>query len=168
LRVLIETLGKSGPATREQAFALPWVLHIVTDLHQPLHSVSRFRRVSGRPESDKGGNLCFVTGAPNLHVLWDDLLGHSVDEGSIARLAASLEDHQPEPRKLDLNPEQWTSEGVRLAESVAYHFTGDCADKTHPAAIPNGYMAAARQVVIERAGTGAYRLAALLNERLSK
>jgi hypothetical protein len=59
----------------EKAVALCWILHLVGDMHQPLHTVALF---SSRffPEGDRGGNSVQVSWSPepiNLHAVWDGL-----------------------------------------------------------------------------------------------
>lgn len=57
----------------EKAVALCWILHLVGDMHQPLHSVSLFSRAYF-PEGDRGGNSIQVDWDPeptNLHAVWD-------------------------------------------------------------------------------------------------
>lgn len=58
---------KNPEATQEaKVFALKFIIHLVGDLHQPLHVGNGL---------DQGGNLCKVTfqgQAMNLHALWDE------------------------------------------------------------------------------------------------
>jgi hypothetical protein len=58
---------KNPEATQEaKVFALKFIVHLVGDLHQPLHVGNGL---------DQGGNLCKVTfqgQAMNLHALWDE------------------------------------------------------------------------------------------------
>lgn len=168
IKALSKLLRRDGPPAPEEAFALPWILHLITDVHQPLHGTTRFRKVNGTAEQDKGGNNCFVTGEGNLHSLWDGLLGSNQDEGSVARLAASLQDHQPAPKKVDTKPEVWIAESVQAATATAYNFPGSCDEKDHPLTLPADYRTNARQAAISRAALGAYRLAAVLNEKFGK
>jgi hypothetical protein len=62
----------------EKAIHLCWLLHLVGDLHQPLHAVSFYSKEF--PKGDRGGNQVGVRtpdGRPyNLHAYWDDLMGH--------------------------------------------------------------------------------------------
>ena len=64
-----------GPGTppEERTYALPWVIHLVGDIHQPLHAGSR---------DDEGGNAFKVENPLNprmpfisIHAWWDDLPG---------------------------------------------------------------------------------------------
>jgi hypothetical protein len=165
LSALIAALKASGPVTPAEAYALPWIVHIVGDLHQPLHTVARFSSVNGRAVHDRGGNTCFVEGAKNLHSLWDSMLGTATDERSVARLAASLEEQYPMPNTVDRNPIAWVREGVAAATSHVYNFPGACTEAT-PVQLSASYLAAAKELARERAALAAYRLAAILNDRL--
>lgn len=83
---------KKDPA--ERAVALCWVMHLVGDLHQPLHasglySAGRFSDLDG----DRGGNEILVAGmegARNLHAAWDGLMGDSFWLPGLAKEARSL------------------------------------------------------------------------------
>jgi hypothetical protein len=65
----------AGASDAEKAIALCWILHLVGDMHQPLHNVALFSRAY-YPKGDRGGNSINVQwedGAKNLHAVWDDL-----------------------------------------------------------------------------------------------
>jgi hypothetical protein len=60
----------------EKAINLCWALHLIGDLHQPLHAVSFYCKEL--PDGDRGGNLIGIRtkeGGYNLHAYWDDLMG---------------------------------------------------------------------------------------------
>jgi hypothetical protein len=114
---------------------------------------------------DGGGNSCSVTEDRNLHSLWDNILGTSTEDGTVARLSASLQDHQPEPKKLDLRPETWLREGAELARNFVYAFPGNCSERERPLALPADYKRKARQIALKRGALAAWRLAAILNEQ---
>ena len=60
---------------QEKAVALCWILHLVGDLHEPLHNVALFSSAYF-PEGDRGGNLIRIRQAKdisNLHAVWDSL-----------------------------------------------------------------------------------------------
>lgn len=70
-----------------KSFNLTWLLHIVGDVHQPLHATARFS--AAHPRGDNGGNgvvvckpppeACVRSGrnADKLHSLWDGAIGIS-------------------------------------------------------------------------------------------
>ena len=65
--------AKSSDA--EKAVALCWILHIVGDMHQPLHNVALFSK-AWYPQGDRGGNSIRVAWEPetkNLHAVWDEM-----------------------------------------------------------------------------------------------
>ena len=94
--------------------ALRFIVHLVGDLHQPLH-VGKC--------CDKGGNDVKVTwfGKPtNLHAVWDSQL---VDEEqlSFTELAAKLERHIGDRQVLDwwdINPRDWVSESGEIRDTL--------------------------------------------------
>ena len=98
----------------DKQLALRFIIHLVGDLHQPLH-VGKC--------CDKGGNEVKVTwfGKPiNLHAVWDSSI---VDEEqlSFTELAAKLERHiTPEDVVAwwDVNPRDWVSESAELREQI--------------------------------------------------
>lgn len=168
LDALLKTLHRSGPVSPEEAFALPWILHIVTDLHQPLHAFARYRTVNGKPEHDGGGNRCYLTEKRNLHSYWDGLLGREDSEGSVARLAASLSDQTPAPSKQIVNPDDWVAEALALAPTHVYRLPGNCDDRNAPVEPGRAYEAKATEVARMRAALAAYRLAEILNAKLGR
>ncbi len=61
----MEKTLRSPSASRGKRYALSFLVHLVADIHQPLH-VGNTR--------DRGGNLCFVRyfgERTNLHAVWD-------------------------------------------------------------------------------------------------
>ena len=74
-----------GTQTADRATALAWILHIVGDLHQPLHTSAR---VTARPDEqrgDQGGNLFKLetTSTPlSLHGFWDGIVNRSMPQAS--------------------------------------------------------------------------------------
>src|SRR5918993_20656 len=60
----------------ERAVALCWLVHLVADLHQPLHATTLYS--AQFPDGDKGGNSFIVSvrrDNVNLHAVWDEMLG---------------------------------------------------------------------------------------------
>jgi hypothetical protein len=98
----------------DKQLALRFIVHVVGDLHQPLH-VGKC--------CDKGGNDVKVTwfGKPtNLHAVWDAQL---VDEEqlSFTELAAKLERHTSDVDVIawwDVNPRDWISESAQIRDTV--------------------------------------------------
>jgi hypothetical protein len=141
-----------------KAEALKFVVHFVSDLHQPLHD---------EDNGDKGGNARRVifNGKPNnLHWAWDTgLLEHMNREPRA--LAAELERQITQEDRAEWDKgsiEDWVLEGHRLAQDFAYGALGG----VNPAVITPEYERRADSVIaiqLEKAGV---RLAYLLNEDL--
>src|SRR4051812_10291331 len=83
--------GKAGPDVKAQAYC--WLLHLVGDIHQPLHSTALFS-VDHFPKGDKGGNEILITKGKNLHSLWDGLLGRDSRMRSVDKAVAELSDRE--------------------------------------------------------------------------
>lgn len=140
------------PATPplRRALALRFALHIIQDLHQPLHAGGR---------DDRGGNDFAVTVAgrrSNLHRLWDSGLLAS-GRNSDTRLQARLETRYGE--ELDgpwqeHDPETWIAESLALSREL------------YPASstIDRAYLERFRPVAERRVAQAAARGAAWLNE----
>lgn len=88
-------------ADRDKAIAIAWIMHLIGDLHQPLHTSARV--TDDEPKGDQGGNLFLLTpkGTPresqeNLHWFWDSIVTQSVpyknecEREYIARVARQL------------------------------------------------------------------------------
>lgn len=63
---------QNNPDAAERAVALSWLLHLIGDIHQPLHTGAL---VTPRlfADGDRGGNSTRVDGS-NLHAVWDQAL----------------------------------------------------------------------------------------------
>src|SRR5262249_9322876 len=66
----------SGDPDAKKSYDLMWLLHLVGDVHQPLHAATRVSATD--PQGDRGGNnvtLCKKPCKDELHGFWDDLPG---------------------------------------------------------------------------------------------
>ncbi|MDR3353138.1 MAG: S1/P1 nuclease [Zoogloeaceae bacterium] len=114
--IRIPQLARDLGQTRKAVYALPWFLHLVGDMHQPLH-------VGGR--GDGGGNGFEVENPTNpkrpflsLHAYWDGLPGPSGLRGkALARELASL---GKRPAPVEGNVALWRAESAALIDTVVY------------------------------------------------
>src|SRR5439155_20249015 len=96
------------------AYNLAWLIHLVGDVHQPLHCVSRFTgshldETTHADRGDLGGNLFKLDDpAKNLHSLWDDALGSTNSRAEFENTAASLMASADSVVHLDTN--SWVEE----------------------------------------------------------
>ncbi|MFL6786726.1 MAG: S1/P1 nuclease [Sphingomicrobium sp.] len=109
-----KTLQDPKASLADKQLALRFIVHLVGDLHQPLH-VGKC--------CDRGGNDVKVSwfGKPtNLHSVWDSQM---VDEEqlSFTELAAKLERHispQDVVKWWDANPLDWISESAEVRDTL--------------------------------------------------
>lgn len=114
LRKFRKTLRNRAATRDEKQLALRFAIHIIGDLHQPLHA--------GRG-SDRGGNevqVTFFGEATNLHSVWDFAM---IDRQglSFTEYAARLR-NRTRPEDViawwQSDPHTWISESVTLRETI--------------------------------------------------
>ncbi|HMJ64135.1 MAG TPA: S1/P1 nuclease [Candidatus Binatia bacterium] len=135
-RCLSVLQGDSQEMTKAQA--LRWLIHLVGDIHQPLHvscGYYRFRSDGGivllwQPSEavshphDLGGNILRFTASQNLHAYWDSDLVDVIDRSPAnARLTTILDETlQPSRWKTsgarDRWPAKWASDAVAQARGI--------------------------------------------------
>lgn len=175
--------GMKSPKTtqEEKAVDLAWALHLIGDLHQPLHAATYFSKDSH--DGDLGGNLFYVRRGSQpirLHSMWDDSLGGFQSFPVLDEYARLIRKQHPittEERAIT-DPRAWAAESHKLAESVAYRFNGNLIhgalthgflDKAPDKApqLPEGYDTKMRETSRKRASLGAARLAEAIKASLS-
>jgi len=165
------TVLKNPRASKtDRAVKLRYLLHLVGDLHQPLHCATRC--TDEQPAGDHGGNDFPVVGAANLHAYWDGGVGllkttiaRPLKADGIAKIAALKAQvvaayplAQASAALAEKDFMKWAQESHALAKSTAY---ADLEPHDTPSA---AYVTNAQRVVRERVALAGYRLAALLNE----
>jgi hypothetical protein len=138
--------------------ALRFVIHLVADVHQPLHV--------GRA-SDRGGNSIDVRYGDtvvNLHRFWDsdviELRKQSPQRYARRLTARFYENDVIAASFAPVDPRVWAAESLAL-RPVVYAFPAG--DHAAPAVLDAAYLAAAEQVTDERLVLAAARIAATLN-----
>ena len=158
------TLEQPESSRRKKAFALRVLLHVVGDLHQPMHTVSRV--TVAHPLGDRGGNdfkLAKNDVAPNLHSYWDRAGGYArypLSSPQIRKLASGLEHLWICPAE-ELDPVIWVKESNAIALNQAYTLQ----ENTSPTAL---YQAQAQEISQVRWVYAGCRLAATLNRLWEK
>lgn len=158
LQRLLDVLRDGSERQRLQA--LPWVIHLVADIHQPLHVGSR---------GDEGGNGFRIVDAENprrpesnLHRWWDDLPGPPWLRGERLETAATrLAASRTRPVLGDVS--LWCDESRKLAHAFAYPTAaGDL-----PAPISAEFRARSRDLAEQRIYAAGVRLGQILDKLLS-
>lgn len=168
--------GKAGAA--EKAVAYCWIMHLVGDLHQPLHSTALFS-VKRFPEGDRGGNDIPLVRGKNLHALCDDLLGRQYYFREVTKAVAELSNRTKFSREWDSaaqvsDPIQWAHESHGICRMLVYHDAILNAVKNTPTnvelapiALPDAYYQAAGTEARRRVVAAGVRLGDVL-DRLAK
>lgn len=160
-------------ALEARKHALRFVVHLVGDLHQPLHAATDDRAPGG---SDRGGNLvkaqlAITAGdfpyhsspAGNLHAIWDSDLIDSVHRQQEAYVTALAKLPDTLAHLEAGTPITWANETHQIAQDIAYKAL-PAPDSAGIRQLGLGYAAHCRpelDLQLQRAGV---RLARLLNE----
>ena len=155
------TLQDPAASLADKQLALRFVVHLVGDLHQPLH-VGKC--------CDRGGNEVKVTwfGKPtNLHAVWDSALVDD-EQLSFTELAAKLERHTSNDDVIawwDINPRDWISESAQLRETL---YPAPSNDPKKLPELSYAYVYRFTPVMEQRLKQAGVRLAAYLNDIFAK
>ncbi len=158
----MHTLMNRQAALTQQQEAVKILLHVVADVHQPLHAATCVSREY--PNGDKGGNLVpisHVAFARNLHAYWDCGGGWLISRKHVSlrvvrRMAKSLEIQQPCAPAWPANPEMWAAQSQQIAIKTAYAF--------HPQyGLNRTYQQRAQTITKQQIALAGCRLAALIN-----
>jgi hypothetical protein len=161
-------LASTTESRELKSYDLVWLLHLVGDVHQPLHATARF--TSTQPDGDDGGNgvkLCALPCRDNLHSFWDDL------PGSASKVKASIAPAIAYGKSLsaanaasanNLTTATWITESFNAAKSKVY--VTPIGSGAGPFTITQAYRTAARKVARQRVALAGARLAKILNNEL--
>jgi hypothetical protein len=183
LRYAVNVLHSKDEGPSEKATALRYLIHLVGDLHQPLHTTSN---------NDRGGNCTPVQffdepKISNLHSIWDGMIINrdmAARKETIPQFAADLDQRYLTGRAAWIKNvpqfDKWAWESHVIADKVVYpDLTPDPpVEKLDPKAdcktVADGfdalhihaagdYQKAVEPVVEEQLAKAGYRLAAILN-----
>ncbi|MBS1810645.1 MAG: S1/P1 nuclease [Acidobacteria bacterium] len=167
----------SNSSDAEKIIALCWIIHLIGDIHQPLHTTTFFN--NDYPYGDRGGNAIFVRitpGSPTikLHAFWDDLiLGSDLIPGLnpggerfqvVANKAVELSTSLQRQHLSELTEKQfanWAEESFKLAVEYAYRKGSIKGGRSieHGVVLPDDYVKQTKPVVERRTVLAGYRLA---------
>jgi hypothetical protein len=153
--------------TREtRAIYLSWLIHLVGDIHQPLHCASLFN--NDFPKGDRGGNRLYIkprTAGVKLHAMWDGALGSSSKFRPASNQGITMMEAHPKDSIADLsnnNAKDWSMVSFELAKKVA-HMNGELkygVKKNEAVELPEGYTAKMKKLCCIQGLTAGYRLGA--------
>ncbi len=163
--------GKASADVKAGAYC--WLIHLVGDIHQPLHCTALFS-VDHFPKGDEGGNKILLAKGEKLHSLWDNLLGRDSKMSSVAKAVAELSDKERfgnvwELSVQETDPIQWAKESHDIAYATVYDDAildavrkSPPGDKITPVELPVEYYKAAGEQARKRVLAAGLRLGTLL------
>ena len=165
LVALAQTLGNPEASSLDRHYALPWLIHLTGDAHQPLHASIR---LDADGHWDKLGNGMRVVNPFNpkktsstLHAFWDDLPGPSGLRGERLDVAMrALLAVYPRPPRSGTS-QSWIEESWQIAGESGYPKGNEPVPT-----ISEAFYANSREIANRRVTQAGHRLAALLNSLL--
>ncbi len=156
----IKLLGNVNATPKQKAESLKWIVHLMADLHQPLHVGD---------QNDMGGNktTIFYDGKfTNLHAMWDsELIDHHFANGKILQheIMKQLEYEEELDQFTKGNIEDWILESQKLARQcyVVEMITIDAGDTIF---MPPSYGTKSLIQIKGQVKKAALRLAKVLND----
>jgi len=191
MRAVVVLKGGTDPYIKTKAMACAMVMHLVGDIHQPLHCATKYFTSGGRLRQDAGGNREEVLNRPpgdatfNLHAFWDSAWRASFDEASgcvvldpryqeqgghepqdVRSLAETLRQQPPPPgADLETHVDQWARESNALARDFVYREV-TVTESGKYCRLGSVYVFKANALARQRLVLAAWRLATLLNNTL--
>lgn len=114
-------------------FDIRMLLHLVADVHTPVHCVDRYTMQNGVPKADYGGNNFPISTPGNykiskLHYLWDSAVfaypSDSFSEEMVQKLIFEFMDKIPSDSEVqNLNVTKWALHSHDIAVKYAYNTT---------------------------------------------
>ena len=164
IRAFMAALADPAVPNDIKSYDLVWLLHLVGDVHQPLHATQRF--IATDTNGDGGGNdvkYCLTsqcTGGSTLHSFWDGAFGSKESLASVISFASQIFTPSEESSG-ELNPTVWLEESFRIAKTKVY--VAPIEGGLGPYLLTTSYRNDAAIVATERAALAAVRLANILN-----
>lgn len=160
-------------ADLETSLMMRWLVHIIGDMHQPLHTVSMFSSLF--PNGDQGGNLFLIQYNPNiteLHAFWDSGCGEyandlirPLDTGSRSYLIDEAEELIKNYSREDLESDlsisdfkEWVNRNYQIAKDKVYKGI------EYGQLVDEGYVENGRYLVQRQIALAGYRLADLIEQ----
>jgi hypothetical protein len=156
----IKILQSSLTSKEDKAFAVKVLVHLVGDIHQPLHTADN---------NDRGGNLVKVgKGSNNLHSVWDSgILQKMVRKQNPAQIADTVRKNYSGQLSSFAtgDSDQWILESYRLSRDIYMDLPVNlCATTTDiPIQLPGDYAERNYPLVQKQLAKAGARIAYVLN-----
>jgi S1/P1 Nuclease len=157
---LERTLADQNASRLERTEALKFLVHLVADIHQPMHAIGKAHggndiHISEFGRTECGGRPC------NLHLLWDIGLikhAHRSELDYVARIEKFIFQNHLQTRA-DGSPEAWANESFEIAHQVWLNDDGSADERYYRQNI---------LVLDKQLALAGLRLAKLLNRALGE
>lgn len=152
-----------------KSYDLAWLIHLVGDMHQPLHATTRFSQSpASLRDGDKGGNeikikTCSSCSVSSLHSYWDGALGTSDSLPSIRTKAAGML-VAPTSAANNADVDAWVDQSFALAKSDVYKLPIKNGAGTY--VLTTSYKSGTAKLAKKRASLAGARLAKLIEDNL--
>jgi len=159
----------------EESMAVRFLIHIIGDLHQPLHASSLFSPQF--PNGDRGGNdyqVLFKGKKQNLHFVYDAIFFYyrqlnspfSLSDSTYLKQSSSdLMKEFPEESfdksLLTIDIKKWSQESHDIAQDFVYN-------APFGKELPSNYVTEGTQLLRKRIALGGYRLKAVFESFMSQ
>jgi hypothetical protein len=171
----IEILGNVRAKPGQRNEALKWVVHLVGDIHQPLHAANRGDRGGNSVHASFFGQREYAPGKTiNLHGVWDvEIVQRLLSDrgGESAIVSAPITDRARKAWEKG-SISGWIEESHRIARDTVYPLlpvAASCSDKIlDVVAIDQPYYARAAPLIEIQIRKAGVRLARVLNEALGR
>ena len=150
-----------------RAVALCWVLHLMGDIHQPMHTGSLFSATTFE-WGDLGGNRIPI-GEQNLHSIWDQALRADGIAASLPVIIQQVSGFtQPKIQGVESDWTQWMGESRQILQTFVYtdairraaeEADAAMAEEISPSVLSGDYLAQMKQIAQQRLGLAGLRLA---------
>ncbi len=149
-----------------KSYDLVWLLHLVGDVHQPLHCSTRV--ASGQPNGDQGGNLVVCPACPykELHAFWDNVLGTTPSTPVYQNVITAAKRLAAPTASLanNLDASVWITESFTDAQNKVY--VSPIKAGLGPFTLTKKYKTAAKTLAAQRVALAGARLGNVLNQEL--
>lgn len=151
---------------------ISWALHLIADVHQPLHTTAMFSKERW-PKGDRGGNSVKIKGSgkknelDTLHYYWDSAISNVRKPWQINRLVGVLNEQAlPKLAKDEILVKNWIEEGNWVAKNMVYGPLLTQLRASPVVSIDKKYTRRAHSAALKRGALAARRTALWLEEAL--
>ncbi len=147
-----------------RAEAMVWLLHLVGDVHQPLHTINRH---------DRGGNCEVIdtdNGRETLHKWWDDDVVDAIGGRDPARLGPELAKQVTKAELAEWSRGtawDWAAQSYEVAKAEVYAYSSSPHCKLPADTLSTEYVTTVKGIAAKQLERAGVRLAAVLNATLA-